>query len=343
MQKYYLKLKANAPQKRDSFLKLPKVYYIEQNPFIYSTLLKLLAPECEEEIDGDDVKRIKVPSIITVFSIWSCMNGTGVLSLPWSIKQAGIIPSIFITFIYGVISYYTCYIYIKTGLKSKDFSDTVAKYFGRNYGFYGRSLQIMSSIIMNLGALFIFLLIISQNLYDLLAFIIVKLGFNLDVSLGQKPVFNSFSIFYAGVILSILLFPLLIRKDISFLIKMNSFGVYFVMILICFIFYITIKSLINTTYDFESIYNTNDSEVKHLLLFGDDPFKFCGTVTLSFISHTFIFPIMRSNKNQENNNRDLALGYFLAGLTYIVVGVLGYIGFSGKDYDSDFKDVSFNN
>ena len=88
------------------------------------------------------------------------MIGSGILSIPWAVKEAGIIPTIFLVLVWGFMNWYTCYIYVKTGLHAKDFSDTVAEYFGRKYGKYGRSVQVIGATFITLGAFFIFFLIV---------------------------------------------------------------------------------------------------------------------------------------------------------------------------------------
>lgn len=146
--------------------------------------------------------------------------------------------------------------------------------------------------------------------------------------------------FYSSLILAIVLFPLFVKRELDFLIKLNSYGIYFVIILILYVVGVFISSIIKTDYDFEYKSNNANNEARHLLLFGKSPFKLCGNLTLGYFSHTFCLPIMKNNKNQKNNTRDLLFGYLLVALTFFVVGVCGYIGFSGKEYSPIFKDVS---
>lgn len=131
------------------------------------------------------------------------------------------------------------------------------------------------------------------------------------------------------------------KKEIGFLIKVNSLGVYCAIILIIFMIVQGIISLSNTTFDFEAKENIKGDNVKHLLLWGANPFKLAGSVTLGYCSHTFIFSILKNNKNQDNNVRDLFIGYLFVGLTYITVGILGYIGFSGINFGPKFEDVRY--
>jgi hypothetical protein len=132
-------------------------------------------------------------------------------------------------------------------------------------------------------------------------------------------------------------------KKINFLIKINSYGIYFVSVLIGFVFYTGIASLINTKFDFQYIMNKNSDDpdnVRHLYLFGEKPSGLAGALTLGYFSHSFILSLMKTNEKQENNKRDLFWGYCLVCLTYTLIGLLGYVGFSGRNFDSEFKDVS---
>ena len=135
------------------------------------------------------------------------------------------------------------------------------------------------------------------------------------------------------------MFPFLVKKDINFLLKINSLGVYFVIIIVSFIIYTFIDSLANTKFDFELIKNTLEGDVRHLKLFGENICKLAGSLSLGYFSHSIILPILKNNEKQENNRRDLFIGYILVCLTYMFLGITGYIGFSGKNYDPAFADV----
>jgi hypothetical protein len=229
---------------------------------------------------------------------------------------------------------------VKTGGKDRDYSDTVHRYFGNRYGMLGRVLQIIFNLLINTGAGFIIFLIINQNLYPNLAFMLKSFGVNIDPS-DITPSFSRFSIIYCGIIVSAIVFPMIIKKEIGLLIKLNSYGIYFVSVLIGFVIYTGIASMVNTKFDFEYKENTNNpDEPRHLYLFGENPSMMAGTLTLGFFSHSFVLSMFKNNANQENNKRDLFFGYCLVSFTYVSVGVLGYIGFSGINFQPEFKDVN---
>ncbi len=133
-----------------------------------------------------------------------------------------------------------------------------------------------------------------------------------------------------------LLFPLIIMKQVNFLIKINSYGIYFVSVLIIYVIIIGFISISNTQFDFQYWENVKGTDIRHLLLYGENSGTLLGILSSSYFSHSFILPILKNNQNQKNNKRDLFIGYFLVFMTYICVGLLGYIGFSGYNYkDAD--------
>ncbi len=98
--------------------------------------------------------------------------------------------------------------------------------------------------------------------------------------------------------------------------------------------------MFTTSFDFEYKLNKNDStSERHLYLFGENPSMLAGALTMGYFSHSFVLSMMKSNEKQENNKRDLFYGYCLVCLTYTLIGLLGYIGFSGSSFDAVFKDV----
>jgi hypothetical protein len=64
--------------------------------------------------------------------------------------------------------------------------------------------------------------------------------------------------------------------------------------------------------------------------------KLAGMLGIGYFLHTVSIPIIKQNKNQENNERDVIIGYFLVYVTYLLVGVLGSIGFIGTFFDDHY-------
>ena len=302
-----------------------------------------------EDIDvhentSDTVKNEKkVGSFNTVFSVWNNMIGSSTVSLPYNVYNAGIIPTIVISIVYGFISFYTCKIYATYGKKTPDFADVVEKYFNKAFGHkigkIAKTTQIIFNLMVNIGATLIYFLIINQNLYPCLCLLLNTIG--IDIKVEEEPLFSKFSLLYSGIIFAFLVFPLTIRKEIGLLVKLSSYGIYFISILIIYVIVIGIKSLFTTNFHFDYIQNVESSKDRYLLLYGENPSLLAGALSLGYFCHSIIMPVLNANLKQENNIRDLFFGYCLVCLTFLSVGIFGYIGFSGYGYKVVFKSNWF--
>ena len=54
-----------------------------------------------------------------------------------------------------------------------------------------------------------------------------------------------------------------------------------------------------------------------------------GVLCIGYFLHPVSVAIVRKNKVQENNERDLSMGFLLVFLTYLFIGIFGYFGFMG--------------
>jgi hypothetical protein len=148
----YYKGRKNTGEFRDTFIQSPQQYWLSSNLFSIAPDLSILIFTLGEK------EHKNASSILTIFSIWNCMIGSGVVSLPNVAKQAGIIPFIckilnYIVFniLFFFLCFYTCNVISKTGGHDNDYSGTVHSYLVKKYGYMVRVLQIVFSIAINLG------------------------------------------------------------------------------------------------------------------------------------------------------------------------------------------------
>ena len=71
----------------------------------------------------------------------------------------------------------------------------------------------------------------------------------------------------------------------------------------------------------------------HYELFNPDFSTVAGAFALSLLLHPVGAPILKRNRNQNNNMRDLFLGYCLTALIYVYVGFMGALTCSGSIED----------
>ena len=308
-----------------------------------NTLIKIKNIRNESSSSSTDPKK-KVSDFQTILSIWNIMIGSSIVSIPYNVYYAGIIPTILIGLLYGFICYFTCFIVVRLGGKEEEFAILVYNYFnygfGKKYAKAGRVLQITFNLMINIGATFIYFLIINQNLYPCICLFLKIFNVDLDED-DLEPHFTKFSLFYCALLVSILVFPLTILKEMGILVKFNSKGIYFVSALLIFVIYSGISTMIKDNLHLGYKENPKGNKDIYLHLFGEKPGLICGTLSLGLFSHSVILPLLKNNRKPQNNQRDLFIGYVLVTLTYIIIGLMGYIGFSGSDFDADFKDNWF--
>jgi sodium-coupled neutral amino acid transporter 9 len=51
---------------------------------------------------------------------------------------------------------------------------------------------------------------------------------------------------------------------------------------------------------------------------------------MAYTCHTVVGSLLKHNKHQENNKRDLAITFFCGFLIYLLIGILGGLGISGR-------------
>ena len=87
------------------------------------------------------------------------------------------------------------------------------------------------------------------------------------------------------------------------LVTLNSYGIYLVSLLLMFVIGVGIYGFTNTTYKFDYVQNTEGSDTRYIYLFGNQISTLAGTLSLGYFSHSFVLPLMKNNKNQENNKK----------------------------------------
>ncbi len=146
--RFHQKIKTTSGQLSETFITPPE-HWLNSDLFIIN-----------QGFGEGDVSSKKNKSLVTILSVWNTMIGSGIVSIPYYSRYAGIIPTIILNIIFGLICYYTCQVIVKTGGKDNDYSDTVNRYLGERYGKFGSTIQIVFNLLINVGAAFIYFLII---------------------------------------------------------------------------------------------------------------------------------------------------------------------------------------
>ena len=80
------------------------------------------------------------------------------------------------------------------------------------------------------------------------------------------------------------------------------------------------------------------SNVRDAELFSDNFASLAGILCVGYCLHASVTSITKNAKNPDKNVRDVAIGYFMSFGCFVVVGVFGYFGFKGIDFDHYYID-----
>ncbi|KAK2818764.1 hypothetical protein Q5P01_024325 [Channa striata] len=324
---------------------------------------------------GGSEQLSKNPSIVTIFAIWNTMMGTSILSIPWGIKQAGFTLGIFILIFIGLLMLYCCYIVLNSrkaiplvDTSEWEFPDVCKHYFGK----VGQWLSLIFSMVSLIGAMVVYWVLMSNFLYNTGQFIHnyayqinisdsdfgtngsdrvicpyakTDPGRNDSVSLihfsnGGNDTSDAFEHWWSKtntipLYLIVLLLPLLCFRSASFFARFTFLGTISVVYLIAMVTYKAVRLGFHLEFHW---FDTTQFYVPEFRTYFP---QLTGILTLAFFIHNCIITLMRNNKNQEKNVRDLSVAYILVGLTYLYVGVLMFAAFPSPPLFKDCIEPNF--
>lgn len=316
----------------------------------------------------------KNPSIITIFAIWNTMMGTSILSIPWGIKQAGFTMGILILIFTGLLLLYCCYIVLKSpksipyvDTSSWEFPDVCRYYFGK----FGQWSSLFFSMVSLIGAMVVYWVLMSNFLFNSGQFIYntahhvnmsdsefgtngsdkvicpfpdLRPDHNWSAALVERQTNgsdgDSFSRWWSKtqtipLFLIVLLLPLLCFRSASFFARFTFLGTISVVYLLSLVTYKAVR--LGFHLEFHWFNHTQYFVPEFRLQFP----QLTGVLTLAFFIHNCIITLMKSNKHQENNVRDLSVAYLLVGLTYLYVGVLIFAAFPSPPLTKECIEPNF--
>ncbi|XP_033020067.1 sodium-coupled neutral amino acid transporter 9 isoform X1 [Lacerta agilis] len=324
------------------------------------------------KIDGCTDGYGKNSSIVTIFMIWNTMMGTTILSIPWGIKQAGFTSGIVIILLMGVLTLYCCYRVLKSrttipliDTSTWEFPDVCKYYFGS----FGQWSSLLFSLVSLIGAMVVYWVLMSNFLYNTGIFIYnyahdinvtdIVPGTNGSTKVicpgdaGKEVPGNRTWTFastgdsgfeeferlwsksktvplYLGILVLLLNF-----KSPSFFAKFNVLGTISVIYLVILV---TVKAaLLGFHLEFDWFKSTTYFVPEFRTLFP----QLTGVLTLAFFIHNCVITLLKNNKNQESNVRDLSIAYFLVGLTYLYVGILIFAAFPSPPLSKECIEQNF--
>jgi amino acid permease len=244
-----------------------------------------------------------------VFALVNSMIGGTMLTLPLLFRDSGLITSAIILVLSGFISLKTCNLYMQhLASDEKDIQDSVKRILrGRWYEFF---CLITGVYLIMLNVLYIVL--INDQLYNIIKFALAMAGKHDSLAPKTEFTFGKMSEQWLAVITYLPLLGMLFIKNLGLLVRMTAIGVWSVFIYFIFVGYAFVDNI-----------NQGQVHPSQLKLFSWDIGNLAGTAALAFTIHTVVAPIMRTNKIQSNNTRDLVISYMTGTVVYAFIGICG--------------------
>ncbi|XP_047104267.1 sodium-coupled neutral amino acid transporter 9-like isoform X1 [Schistocerca piceifrons] len=347
---YYSKLRAYAPED-ESALVVPD-HVIPTSVFV-------------PYVPGRDQESPKQSSFVTIFAVWNTIMGSSLLTMPWGIERAGLWTGILIVILMGALCLYTAYQLLEVQ-KCHGFNSPDGEVADLSRELLGRPAEVVAksfSLIVLLGATIVYWILMSNFIYHSVDYLYDAVNgvvatssdpnstypavlcmrhpdlYNITMSMKHPEEAIAFHQIWdlektVPIFLIIIIAPLINIKSATFFTKFNSLGTLSIMYLLIFVFVKASKWGINV--------QLSDSESpSYVPPFSSSFPALSGMLALSLFIHNIIISIMRNNKHQENNGRDLSVAYVLVIVTYVTIGVVFYICFPLKK--SCIEDNLLNN
>eukprot|EP00123_Amoebidium_parasiticum_P004425 comp15731_c0_seq1/m.12924 comp15731_c0_seq1/g.12924 ORF comp15731_c0_seq1/g.12924 comp15731_c0_seq1/m.12924 type:complete len:545 (-) comp15731_c0_seq1:2-1636(-) len=260
--------------------------------------------------------RPKQSSIITIFSLWNTLMGSSLLTMSWAIQQAGFVLGIVLMPLVGSMCLYTCILILRLGKHYRfvengiDWSDIV----GRNLGRWGEGLNTFFSVFTLLGACMVYWVLMSNFLYRAMDTFLLK-----SDNTNWHPVWSAQT---AAVVLLAVLFPLICLKEVTFFTKFNALGIVSVA-------YIALFTAVNLGQQGATVHEPDGRLVD---LYGSNFTALTGVLMLSFFGHNLVLAIVRNNRDQDKNERDVTIAFGATCATYLVMGLGFYCAYHGDHH-----------
>ncbi|KAK0088946.1 hypothetical protein PV325_010134 [Microctonus aethiopoides] len=288
----------------------------------------------------------KQSSLVTIFSIWNTILGASLLTMPWGISMAGLIPGLILILTMSGLCLYTAYcilqVYQYHGGHMKIEVPELCRFY---LGSFAEFIAQIFSIMVLLGANIAYWILMSNFLYNSVNFLYDKIsgsGFHPsienvthlpEVICPRENIFNSSKILAersfdnigpawdlyktVPIFLGMIVFPLLNFNSTTFFTKFNSLGTAAIVYLLALVTYKSARWGVNMNeFSWDTSWRLKTTFP-----------ALCGMLALSFFIHNIIITIMQHNRHQRNNSRDLTIAFILVTLTYVAVGVTFYITF----------------
>lgn len=291
-------------------------------------------------------------SLITICALWNTMMGTSLLAVAWAIKQAGLAMGLASILFMTIVAGYTALSVLHTHKKHNTPQKPIpefAQLCGHLLGDKMEYVAAIFSLLAVIGAAIVYWVLMSNFLLNTVVFIHdVCTGTSHSINgtdgnvwdvycpnnLGQANNLTSFDyekpaeptffdrVFNAKTapVYLIVLLPIVSLKSPTFFTKFNAVGTLNVLYLLGLVSFLAAKWGVNADF-----YDT--TSLMYVPNYKETFWALTGMMALGLFIHNAIITIMKNNRDQSKNARDVAIAFSMVSSTYSYIGVLFYLTF----------------
>lgn len=281
------------------------------SPEEISALTRRISSFSIRDIEG------KLSTLMTSLVIFNNMIGITIMVLPLLFLKCGLFTSICVMFIICFVNFLTCKLCVDHFKRNEsDLPEIIERILGNKF----KVFFVIGSVTMFFSGGVVYLILMNNMLYPIIIFIFDHIGFD-NYAKKSEFRFDIYSYQINSLILMIPCFMSCFFKKIDFVASLSKIGVYVLLSYIIFLIYIFI----------ENSYNGNLSEKKDKVPFWTlNITEISGACAMAFFAHIVICPLIKSQKNKEEYDKSLFMGYSFSFIFYIFVGVIGCFGIVGR-------------
>lgn len=301
----------------------------------------------------------KNSSLTTILSIWNCVMGSSLLTMPWAFEKAGLMQTVIIMILCGIMSYYTGYLCIKLADSCRngkdgtlpEFQEVCRRYLGKK----GEYTALLAANVIVTGALTVYYVLMSKFLFGA-GISIYKIS-NTEADVMMEPYVDdgacvakqfarvglnqtgnstdgsdmnwtfspAWDLHYSIPLYLLVVYILTNIKDPTFFAKFSAFGTLTVLLIFITAFYKAAQWGIKDNVDFSDV--TSPHYVTQFDFKGTAVLP--GILSMAYFVHSAVTTMVKDNRNQEKNARDLGIAYFLVFITYTILGLVFYLAYPG--------------
>jgi len=261
-------------------------------------------------------------TFVTALIICNNTLGTAVMILPIVFGTCGIINSLIVMSLIGVVQFITCkLILIHLKESEPDLPQLTERILGKTW----KAVFVISSCVFEFSTGVVYLILMNNMLYPILVFFFELAGFE-NYAKKSENRYDIFSFQITAWIFMVPCFLSCFMKNMDAISVLSKIGIYVLCSYVIFLFYVLFDNIsagtLQNNIENISYITTNVTDVS-------------GAFCLAFFIHSAVCPLVKNIEKKEETTKSLGISYIMSGVFYFLIGLVGYLGILGRETVDD--------